>query len=495
MAPEDERPTHLLHRLTCYSHEREWADVPDDDRLVQDFVPNDLGRRPMFYKAYDDDLRRTLLPADLPASSAPATAVLAGTADVAETALDLEGLARLLFLSSGVTRRTTRPDGTTVLFRAAGSAGARFPLELYVAVPRHVDGAALDVTAGDGLVPGVHWYDPEGHALVLVGPPPTGEAVSVVVTGVPWRTGWRYRERGFRHIYWDAGTMLAQLLALADSAGLTARLFTTFPDAEVAALVGADRVREFPVAVVALGPGHPALHPTGDPLPGHHDADGLEFPLVTAAQRAGEQAALGAELERGAPVRLRVPDHGPSTDSVVVSKGSIRRLHADRSLSRDVLVDAMTASLRGVSVPHWVGVSGVDDVPTGIHRWPELARPVRPLAEQAVREELYSAALEQGLARDASFVVMSGTELAGLDDHAYRDAQLLSGLVEGRLHLMAYALGAAASGMTFRDSDLCDLLGEDVAGLLWTCVGVPEYRTRPSGLPGAPADVTIVWPR
>ena len=61
------------------------------------------------------------------------------------------------------------------------------------------------------------------------------------MTGVPWRTGWRYRERGFRHIYWDAGTMLAQLLALADSTGLTARLFTTFPDAEVAALVGADR--------------------------------------------------------------------------------------------------------------------------------------------------------------------------------------------------------------------------------------------------------------
>ncbi len=60
---------------------------------------------------------------------------------------------------------------------------------------------------------------------------------------------------------------------------------------------------------------------------------------------------------------------------------------------------------------------------------------------------------------------------------------------------MAYALGAAASGMTFRDSDLAGLLGRDVAGLLWTCVGVPEYRTRPSGLPGSPADVTIVWPR
>jgi len=90
---------------------------------------------------------------------------------------------------------------------------------------------------------------------------------------------------------------------------------------------------------------------------------------------------------------------------------------------------------------------------------------------------------------------MSGTPLDDLDDHAYREAQLLAGVAEGRLHLMAYALGAAASGMTFRDSDLAHLLGTDVAGLLWTCVGVPEYRTRPSGQPGSPADVTIVWPR
>jgi hypothetical protein len=155
----------------------------------------------------------------------------------------------------------------------------------------------------------------------------------------------------------------------------------------------------------------------------------------------------------------------------------------------------MGVSLRGIDVPHWVGVSAVDDVPTGIHRWPDLSSPVRPLDEVAVRGELFTAALEQGLARDASFVAMSGTPLDGLDDHDYRDAQLLAGLAEGRLHLMAYALGAAASGMTFRDSDLAHLLGSDVAGLLWTCVGVPEYRTRPSGQPGSPADVTIVWPR
>ena len=46
MASEVERPTHVLHRLTCYTPDREWTEVPDDDRLVQDLVPNDLTRRP-----------------------------------------------------------------------------------------------------------------------------------------------------------------------------------------------------------------------------------------------------------------------------------------------------------------------------------------------------------------------------------------------------------------------------------------------------------------
>src|SRR5439155_14779331 len=110
------------------------------------------------------------------------------------------------------------------------------------------------------------------HALVRIGPPPRGDAPAVVVTGVPWRTGWRYRERGYRHVYWDAGTMLAQLLAVADSAGITARLYSRFPDPAVAALVGADGVHEWPVAVVALGDGAPALDATGPAEAGQVDA-------------------------------------------------------------------------------------------------------------------------------------------------------------------------------------------------------------------------------
>jgi len=124
-----------------------------------------------------------------------------------------------------------------------------------MAVTRELAGEGATVVAGSrstATLEGLDRVTPVAVDLAAPGGP------AVVVTGVPWRTGWRYRERGYRHIYWDAGTMLAQLLALADSAGLPARLYTRFPDAEVAALTGVDRVHEFPVAVVARDEAPPA---------------------------------------------------------------------------------------------------------------------------------------------------------------------------------------------------------------------------------------------
>jgi hypothetical protein len=112
---------------------------------------------PWFFKRYAPRLPRLPLPRELPATTAPALAVLAGRAEVARTALDLPRLSRLLHLSAGVVRTAELRYGTHP-FRAAGSAGGRFPLELYVAVPEGVP-----------LPAGVHWYDPLEHALVQFG--------------------------------------------------------------------------------------------------------------------------------------------------------------------------------------------------------------------------------------------------------------------------------------------------------------------------------------
>src|SRR3954452_13454580 len=123
----------LYHRLTSYSPEREFTDPIDDPRIVQGFVQNDYATVPPFCKAYPDGLARVELPREWEHGAA-ATVALAGQEHARP--LSVERLARLLFLSSGVVR-TSHRRGRTWLFRPAGSAGGRFPLELYISRPRH----------------------------------------------------------------------------------------------------------------------------------------------------------------------------------------------------------------------------------------------------------------------------------------------------------------------------------------------------------------------
>jgi SagB-type dehydrogenase family enzyme len=467
-----------------YEESTVWEPPVDDPRVVRDLVVNDVDRLPWFYKRYPESLPRLELPTELPATAASAVDVLAGTAGVAATELSLAQLSRMLHLSAGVVRVSPRAYGEHP-FRAAGSAGGRFPLEVYVAVPQASSPHRQTLPAG------VYWYHPQDHCLVLIGPPSAGDAPVLVVTGVPWRTGWRYRERGYRHIYWDAGTMLSQLLAAAESAGVRAHLRSRFPDQAVADLVGADGVNEWPVAVVCIGEGTPAISAAGPATAGEVDSAPVEFGLVTSAQRAGDQDALGPAWDAGGPADVLVRTELP-VEAVALARGSQRLMDASRALPIGLLRTCMGAALRGIAVPHWIAVHNVDGLAPGLYRWPDTETPVRA---GELRDELYHLCLDQGLGRDAAFVVIAAADLGDAGDREYREAQLGAGLVAGRLHLLAYALGASASGMTFADSLLPELLGEPLDGLLLTCVGVPEYASAPGGGPGSPTSVRLITPR
>ena len=156
----------------------------------------------------------------------------------------------LLQNAAGIVRSQERRDygGGTMHWRAYSSAGGLFPLEAYVATNN-----------------GLYSFDPLNRALVRTRDGDARAAVAaavdaaddtfVLVTGIHARTGWKYLERGYRHVWWDAGTMLANLLALAAADGLEPRLYVGFVDRDLNALLGVDGVSEFAVAVVGLSAG------------------------------------------------------------------------------------------------------------------------------------------------------------------------------------------------------------------------------------------------
>jgi hypothetical protein len=472
----------LYHRLSSYD-----VYVPADEMpppvahalVVQDFTPLDPARLPPTWKQYPPDLPVVELPDDWPRPAIAATEALAGHAPGTTLPLDLATLGRLLHLSAGVVRvRDARPSRTELTFRAAGSAGGRFPLEVYV-VARGVR----------GLDDATWWYHPERHALVRVGPAAEGEATTLIVTGVPWRTAWKYAERGFRHVYWDAGSMLAQTLLVAESAGWEPRLWVAFPDTEVARIVGADGVEEWPVALVTVGPGEPSIRPAGDAARGFLGDDPEDFPLVTLAQRAGDQDTLGAPVPIAPALEGHVP-HSDDVDAVVLRRGSARTLDPHGTVARETYEFTVAAALRAARTPHVLAVHAVDGVAPGLYRPALDAAPART---GDVREPLLRACWDMSLAADAAFVAIGVVDLAGVDDRGYREAQLTAGIFEGRLHLAAYALGLGASGLTFLDRELETLVAPVVAGrpggLLVTSVGVPEYANRPGGMPRRPARI------
>ena len=113
-----------------------------------------------------------------------------------------------------------------VHFRAAASTGALYQTEVYV-----VAGAV------EGLEPGIYHFSPGDFslrrlragdfrgalALAAADDAVAAQPASLILSAIYWRNTWKYQARGYRHLFWDSGTMLGQLLAVARALDLPAR--------------------------------------------------------------------------------------------------------------------------------------------------------------------------------------------------------------------------------------------------------------------------------
>ncbi|MHC1586692.1 MAG: SagB/ThcOx family dehydrogenase [Candidatus Hecatellaceae archaeon] len=146
--------------------------------------------------------------------------------------LEVWELGQLLWAAQGITDPKRG-------FRAAPSAGATYPLEIYVVVS---EGGV------SGLRPGIYHYSPSEHSLKLVklgdfsgelcaaalGQPWVGEAsVNLVICAVFERTTSRYGERGVRYVYMEAGHVGENIYLQAEALGLGTVAIGAFYDDQV----------------------------------------------------------------------------------------------------------------------------------------------------------------------------------------------------------------------------------------------------------------------
>lgn len=160
----------------------------------------------------------------------------------ADTSMKLQDIAQLLWAAQGLTGRTG--------FRTAPSAGALYPLEVYV-VAGNVE----------GLSAGIYQYQPAQHRLLqmvggdlradltaaALGQPCIQNAPAcIVVAAVYERATRKYRERGIRYVHMEAGHAAQNVYLQAVSLDLGTVVIGAFHDEKV------QRILELPDDVAPL---------------------------------------------------------------------------------------------------------------------------------------------------------------------------------------------------------------------------------------------------
>lgn len=456
----------------------------------------DWDNKPHPFKVYTG-LDGTPLPADVPPLDVPALEAI-GVTTVGDPAPgpDLASLARLLVVGAGVHHTQTFAGSEVIHFRNYASAGALYPVEVYVA-------------CGDlpGLPAGVYHFDPAGRALTrlregdfrghLVRAAASELAVArapavLVLTCIPWRTAWKYTERGYRHLFWDAGMILANVLALAVSARLPARVVMGFADADVSRLLGLDERREFPLCLVPVGAEGGEVAPASGPP----EEVSFEFPQLSRTEyvfegilKANDAGRLRAADEVGrwrvgfggsrrrkrssaAPGALGADLSNDALEAVIRRRGSAR-VFSRGSIPVRVLTAILERATIGVPTDYAPGgarlvepyliANAVEGLAAGAYVFGDGG--LRLLRAGDLRREAGFLCLEQRLGADAAathFLMADlSLTLGALGPRGYRAAQLEAGIVAGRIYLGAYANRHGATGLTFYDDEATRFFSPD----------------------------------
>jgi len=493
----------VFHEITKHSY----TSVRSTPHLL------DWDNKPLPYKIYPGAASITL-PRDLSLSSTPTLAALSSHVPPDFSAsIDTAALTRILFCSGGLTRHKS-VGGDDYHFRAAASAGALYPIEMYVAA---ADVAGLETglyhfSPGDLRMIGLRrgdWRSYLGRACGERASMQNARAV-IAISAIYWRSTWKYRARAYRYCYWDAGTMLANLLTAAATEEISAEVITAFEDPAVETLLGIDGEREGMVALVALGhlddvpPQSPAVAPLAletiplssnevaypDLVKMHRESRLVSADEVAHVSAAKVDPAIRPLSATAVQVETIASEESAGLGETILRRGSSRAF-AQETIPAQELATIMAASSEHPQADFppltdtYLIVNAVDGLEPGAYYYDRRARAFESLKSGNFRGEAGYLCLEQPLGMDCSALVVYMADLQrvlpALGNRGYGDAHLEAGILGGRAYLAAYSLGRGATGLTFYDDDTTKFFSPHAAGkspLLMVALGVPRSRAR-----------------
>ena len=427
------------------------------------------------------------------------------TSDLAEGDIDLRRLSTFLLHVYGVTAIAN--DGNNEhTFRAAPSAGALYPNEIYLAL--------RDI---EGLTDGIYNYQVIDHALVPVcegdfqgdlrhnffDATATRARCIVLVTAIFFRSAWRYHDRGYRRVLLDTGHLLGNAYSIAPYLSLQICALPSFNDAGLASLLWLNDEEEAVVAAFALDD----LNTDGLRAPGAAASETVESdqPKVCpeALHRGGYLATLTTSRDAVTPPAAPLgfedlpsktlrpePLDWPSRICGTILMRRSAREFTGATISRGALgtilahsytdwSGAETAFHAPTALRTLIAIHGVENLTPGLYEYEPATGAVHLWRAGNFASQCCQIALGQEIALHCAAMVVHTANLDRVDasfgDRGYRYLGLDAGLLGQRMNLTAEALGLGACGIGgYFDDQVNELFklpaGESV--LYLTCLGV-----------------------
>jgi len=183
-----------------------------------------------------------------------------------DTSISIKMLGQILWAAQGITEKHPSPPGFwggrdwPGGLRTAPSAGALYPLDIYIAAGNIED-----------LPPGIYHYLPGKHALeqkaegdhrralsrAALGQSPVREGAAVlIISGVYARCAAKYGDRAPRYTHIETGHVGQNIYLQAESMGLGTVMVGAFKDKQVQSVLGLGKDK-IPLALMPIGRKHP----------------------------------------------------------------------------------------------------------------------------------------------------------------------------------------------------------------------------------------------
>ncbi|MEE9391516.1 MAG: SagB/ThcOx family dehydrogenase [Planctomycetota bacterium] len=416
--------------------------------------------------------------------------------------LDLKRLSTFLLHVYGVT--AVANDGNREhTFRAAPSAGALYPNEIYLAL--------CDI---EGVANGLYNYQVQDHTLVPVcegdyqgdlrhcffDAAATRARCIVLVTAVFYRSAWRYHERGYRRVLLDTGHLVGNAHSIAPFLSLGVCSLPSFQDACLAALLLLDAGKEAVLAAFALdddqadclrAPGLSASPPSQSHAAGAealHRSSYLENLSPAGSKAWSPNPPKGFE---GLPCQLLRAKPLDWSEHIC---GAILLRRSARTFAQDAMTRSDLATILAQSYLHWdqaptafhdlralrtlIAIHRVEGLSPGLYEYNPANNSLQLWRAGRFASDCCHIALEQEIALHCAAMVIHLTDLnhqhQRYGDRGYRYVGLDAGIIGQRLSLSAQALGLGACGIGGYYDDLINGLfglSTQESVLYLTCLG------------------------